>query len=108
MLVMIAFNENLPAIKPFKDGKTFARDDYIAEMVNSVFLCLLLHSNFSTSVSSISSTESNGRNGEPSGCIKDKLLACPKWVSAVTKALIRELWGRALLGIEPQDSKLCA
>ena len=37
MLVMIAFNENLPAIEPFKNGKTFARNDYIAEMVDSVF-----------------------------------------------------------------------
>jgi hypothetical protein len=30
MLVMIAFNENLPAIEPFKNGKTFAGNDYIA------------------------------------------------------------------------------
>jgi hypothetical protein len=88
MLVMIAFNENLPAIKPFKNGKTFARNDYIAEVVNGVFLPYCGVPSF-TMVSSISSTESNGRNGEPSGCIKDKLLACPKCESAVTKALIQ-------------------
>jgi hypothetical protein len=87
MLVMIAFNENLPAIKPFKDGKTFARNNYIAEVVDGIFLPYCGVPSF-TMVSSISSTESKGRNGEPSGCIKDKLLACPKWVSAMTKAFM--------------------
>ena len=38
MLVMIAFNENLPTIEPLKNGKTFARDDYIAQVINGVFL----------------------------------------------------------------------
>jgi hypothetical protein len=34
--------------------------------------------------------------------MKDKLLACPQCVSAVTKALMKGLWERALLGIEPR------
>jgi hypothetical protein len=91
MLVMIPFNENLPAIEPFKNGKAFTGNNYIAQVVNGVFFPTVAFHR-STIVSSISSQEENGRNGEPSGCMKDKLLACPKWVSAVTKALIKETY----------------
>ena len=37
-------------------------------------------------IASISSQEEKGRNGEPSDWMKDKLLACPQWVSPITKA----------------------